>query len=236
MSIKKAIGNFVVICLASSFNSFSSCNDQKFQDDANYNPAGEYDSSFSINLSVNQKKTLEGAKKCLRDAFKYDKGMSYRVLEYENGEYTGAKVFPGGDLEPGLGVCTEVTIRALRYGNIADLQEAIHDDLKASWNDYPMKRWKAKKPDSNIDHRRVPNQLVWFRKHWQELNRSDWQPGDIVVWDMDSDGWGDHIGIVSDRFIDGTPCVIHNFPEPGYVAEENVLNRWEIIGHFRVWD
>jgi len=28
--------------------------------------------------------------------------------------------------------------------------------------------------------------------------------------------------------------VIHNFPSPGYVAEEDVLNRWEIIGVFRV--
>jgi uncharacterized protein YijF (DUF1287 family) len=28
--------------------------------------------------------------------------------------------------------------------------------------------------------------------------------------------------------------LIHNFPDPGYVAEEDVLNEWTIIGHYRV--
>jgi len=51
---------------------------------------------------------------------------------------------------------------------------------------------------------------------------------------MDKDSWGDHIGIISDKFVDGNPYLIHNFPSPGYVAEENVLNHWKIIGHFRV--
>ncbi len=194
------------------------------------------DSVNNISLSENQKKVLEGAKKCLADRFNYDSEMAYHVLEYKDGKYIGGKVFPRGDLNPTLGVCTEVTIRALRYGNIADLQEAIHNDLKSSWSSYPMKRWKAKKPDTNIDHRRVPNQLVWFKKFWQELNNDDWQAGDVVVWDMNGDSWSDHIGIVSDKLKEGVPYVIHNFPNPGYVAEENVLNRWEITGHFRVKD
>jgi|SRR5947207_4147380 len=99
-----------------------------------------------------------------------------------------------------------------------------------------MSRWSAKTTDINIDHRRVPNQLVWFRRSWKEIpeSSSDWQPGDIVFWDMDKDSWGDHIGIISDKTENGKPFVIHNFPSPGYVAEENVLNRWKIIGHFRV--
>jgi uncharacterized protein len=189
-----------------------------------------------FNLTENQKKVLEGAKKCLHDGFKYDNEMAYRVLEYRDGSYIGGAVYPDGDIAPTLGVCTEVTIRALRYAGIVDLQEAIHNDLKSSWNDYPMKRWNTKKSDANIDHRRVPNQLVWFKKHWKSINDTDWQPGDVAVWDMNDDGWADHIGIVSDKSVDGTLYVIHNFPSPGYVAEEDVLDRWNTAGHFRVND
>ena len=217
----------IIILFIFSLNLFHSCGKET------PGTLGEKKDSV-LTLSDNQKKVLDGAKKCLADRFSYDSEMAYHVLEYKNGKYIGGKVFPYGDLDPTLGVCTEVTIRALRYGNIVDLQEAINNDLKSSWSDYPMKRWNAKKPDTNIDHRRVPNQLVWFKKFWQELNDDNWQPGDVVVWDMDSDNWSDHIGIVSDKFVEGVPYVIHNFPSPGYVAEENVLNRWEITGHFRV--
>lgn len=192
------------------------------------------DSVYNFTLTENQKKVLEGAKKCLADGFEYDNKMAYHVLEYKDGEYIGGRIFPGGDLDPKLGVCTDVTIRALRYGGIVDLQEAIYNDLKSYWSTYPMKRWGAKKPDTNIDHRRVPNQLVWFKRFWQQLDFTDWQPGDVVVWDMNGDSWGDHIGIISDKFEEDKPYIIHNFPDPGYVAEEMVLNTWEIIGHFRV--
>jgi|SRR4030095_453214 len=196
----------------------------------------KFDSTLAFNLSGTQKKILEGAKKCLEVKFNYDMDMAYYVLKYRDGEYVGGRVYPNGDLDPMLGVCTEVTIRALRWGGICDLQKEIFEDIKASWSDYPMSRWDAKKPDQNIDHRRVPNQLVWFKKHWQEVTGSNFQPGDVVIWDMNGDSWGDHIGIISDKFVDGVPYLIHNFPSPGYVAEEDVLNRWWILGVFRVRD
>ena len=192
------------------------------------------DSVISYTLSESQKKILEGAKKCLAEKFSYDMKMAYHVLKYKNGENTGSFVYPGGDLEPALGVCVEVTIRALRYAGIVDLQEAIHEDLKSNFSDYPMSRWGSKPPDANIDHRRVPNQLVWLQKNWTEVNENESMPGDIVVWDMDGDSWGDHIGIVSDKSADGRLFVIHNFPSPGYVAEEDVMNKWGILGVFRV--
>lgn len=188
----------------------------------------------NFNLTENQKKVLAGAKKCLEEKFDYDMAMAYHVLKYKDGENTGTKVFPGGDLEPSLGVCTDVTVRALRWGGVCDLQEVIYNDLKSSWSDYPMSRWGAKKPDQNIDHRRVPNQMVWFEKNWQSVEGDDYQPGDVVAWDMNGDSWGDHIGIVSDKVVDGEPYLIHNFPSPGYVAEEDVLNAWDIIGHYRI--
>lgn len=188
----------------------------------------------SLILTENQKKILTGAKKCLKEKFNYDNSMEYYVLTYKNGENTGNKVYPMGDLDPAIGVCTDVTIRAFRYGEVADLQEEIHNDLISNWSDYPMKRWNAKKPDTNIDHRRVPNQFIWFSKHWKKPDNSGFMPGDVVVWDMNNDNWGDHIGIVSDKFENGNFCLIHNFPSPGFVAEEDVLNQWTILGHFRI--
>lgn len=79
------------------------------------------------------------------------------------------------------------------------------------------------------------NLEVWFAKYWQTLNNdNDFQPGDIVVWDMNQDGYNDHIGIVSDTFANGNYYVIHNHPDPGYVANEDKLHRWEIVGHYRI--
>lgn len=193
------------------------------------------DSVRTFNLSENQKKVLEGAKKCLEVKFSYDMEMAYHVLKYKDGVLTGTKVFPNGDLDPSLGVCTDVTVRALRWGGLCDLQEEIYNDIKSSWSDYPMSRWGAKKPDQNIDHRRVPNQMVWFEKNWQVITDDEYQPGDVVAWDMNGDSWGDHIGIVSDMYgPDETLMLIHNFPSPGYVAEEDVLGKWSIIGHYRI--
>jgi hypothetical protein len=199
-----------------------------------FHPVSKSDSTKTYILTESQKKILDGAKKCLAEKFSYDMKMAYHVLKYKNGENTGSFVYPGGDLEPELGVCVEVTIRALRYAGIVDLQEAIHEDLKNNFSDYPMSRWGSKPPDANIDHRRVPNQLVWLKKNWTEVNENESMPGDIVVWDMDGDSWGDHIGIVSDKSDGGKLFVIHNFPSPGYVAEEDVMNRWGILGVFRV--
>ena len=198
-----------------------------------------HDSKYQGELTEGQKKVLEGAKKVLEQKAEYDLSMAYYTTEYnEDGEYVGGKVFPGGDIDPKIGVCTDVVVRSLREGDVVDLQEALNKDLKSSWRDYPMGRWGAKKPDSNIDHRRVPNLEVWFSKYWEELpatyDHSDYQPGDIVVWDLNQDGTHDHIGVVSDKVVDGRIYIIHNFPDPGYVAEEDVLEERQVVGHYRI--
>lgn len=214
-----------------------SCSKQDVKSDNTNRTVKRTDSTLSnkVTLTENQKKVLDGAKKCLEAKFSYDMTMGYYVCTYKDGENTGSKVFPGGDVAPDMGVCTDVIVRALRWGGVCDLQEEVYNDLKANWSDYPMSRWSAKKPDPNIDQRRVPVLMVWFSKFWQELSiENDFQPGDVVAWDMNGDGWGDHIGIVSDKLVNGIPYLIHNFPDPGYVAEEDVLNEWNIIGHYRV--
>ena len=213
-----------------------SCSKQDVKSDNTNRTVNKTDSTLSnkVTLTENQKKVLDGAKKCLEAKFSYDMTMGYYVCTYKDGENTGSKVFPGGDVAPDMGVCTDVIVRALRWGGVCDLQEEVYNDLKANWSDYPMSRWSAKKPDPNIDQRRVPVLMVWFGKFWQTAY-NDLRPGDVIAWDMNGDGWGDHIGILSDKYNEDEGfLVIHNFPDPGYVAEEDVLNEWTIIGHYRI--
>ena len=187
-------------------------------------------------LTPGQRKVLNGAKLTLRHGYEYDMTMGYYITEYnDKGQYIGERVFPGGDINPDIGVCTDVIIRALRLGEVIDLQKALNEDIKKAVKDYPMHRWGSKKPDPNIDQRRVMNLEVWFGKYWTQLNtEGDWQPGDIVVWDMAKSGNSDHIGIVSDKIVNGRYWVIHNHPDPGFVAEEDKLFYRKISGHYRI--
>jgi len=143
--------------------------------------------------------------------------------------------YPGGDPPRTQGVCTDVVVRAYRNAGF-DLQKLIHEDMKAAWGAYP--RYADKKaPDSNIDHRRVPNQKAYFKRHALSLtlkcdSPKDWQPGDIVEWKLVNGR--DHTGILTDKLDgDGYPYAIHNIGDGP--QEEDVLRTWtwKIVGHFR---
>lgn len=143
--------------------------------------------------------------------------------------------YPGGDVPPERGVCTDVVIRALRTARSIDLQRQVHEDLAANRDAYPdLKRWGLSRPDPNIDHRRVPNLMTWFRRagYSRPVTRAaaDYLPGDVVAWDL---GRGIlHIGIVSDLKPDGVPLVVHNIGAG--TREEDILFRYTIIGHYRL--
>jgi uncharacterized protein YijF (DUF1287 family) len=150
--------------------------------------------------------------------------------------------FSGGVPPENKGACVDVVIRSLRAAGI-NLQELMYDDIRAYPEAYPLQRWNQTKADPNIDHRRCPNQIVFFKRHGIQLttrvdprsagNISQWQGGDIVFWDLANRGAIDHVGIVSDkRNRRGIPYVVHHLP-PGRVAEEDSLTRWKIVGHFR---
>ncbi|HEY1283550.1 MAG TPA: DUF1287 domain-containing protein [Steroidobacteraceae bacterium] len=142
--------------------------------------------------------------------------------------------YPNGDVAPERGVCTDVIIRALRRARGLDLQRAVHEDLVAHAGAYP-RRWRCSGPDTNIDHRRVPNLMTFFKRRGYERPISatgrDYLPGDIVAWDL---GGGTlHIGIVSDRKTDdGTPLVVHNIGAGA--REEDMLFNFRVIGHYRL--
>jgi uncharacterized protein len=140
--------------------------------------------------------------------------------------------FPGGDVPPDRGVCTDVLIRAYRHLNV-DLQELVHRDMKRAWSAYP-KHWGLTRPDTNIDHRRVPNLAAFFTRQGSKLSAARdpaaYKPADIVTWLL-SPGVP-HIGIVSDkRSAAGVPLVIHNIGRG--TLEEDILLRFEITGHYR---
>jgi uncharacterized protein len=141
--------------------------------------------------------------------------------------------YPNGDVDIQSGVCTDVLIRAFRRHGI-DLQRLVHNDMRANFKAYPQ-RWGLHSPDPNIDHRRVPNLMVYFRRSGKQLlisNKSvDYSPGDIVAWDLG--GGVTHIGLVSDEEVPGSGNrkIIHNIGRG--VQLEDILFRYRIIGHYR---
>lgn len=140
--------------------------------------------------------------------------------------------YPNGDVPADKGVCTDVVIRAYRKLG-TDLQREVHEDMKANFKLYP-KNWGMKTTDSNIDHRRVPNLMVFFgrkgTKKAMTKKPEDYLPGDIVCWDLN--GRQLHIGVVVNRKSgDGKRyLIVHNIGA-GQVIED-VLFDWKIIGHY----
>jgi len=145
--------------------------------------------------------------------------------------------YPDGDVPADTGTCTDEIIRTYRKVGV-DLQKDVHEDMVAHFDQYPSKwRWMRREPDSNIDHRRVPNLIVFFRRNGENLaittNAADYIPGDLVTWDL---GHGQtHIGIVVNRkpLLSDRYMILHNIGRGPQI--EDVLFRWKITGHFRYY-
>ncbi len=140
--------------------------------------------------------------------------------------------YPGGDVPAGTGVCTDVVIRAYRKAGL-DLQVAVHEDMKRNFSVYP-KKWGRREPDTNIDHRRVPNLMTFFERRGAALpmtrRAADYKPGDVVAWDLG--GGVTHIGVVvADPLGAAKPLIVHNIGAGP--KREDVLFDWKVIGHYR---
>ena len=144
--------------------------------------------------------------------------------------------YSGGYPPETEGVCTDVIWRAFRDAGY-NLKEMVDKDIRDNINAYPRVNGT---PEPNIDFRRVPNLVSFFKRKAAALtteirphdieNLKQWQGGDIVVYG--SPLW--HIGIVSDkRRADGIPLLIHNGGP--YATENDMLIDWPspIIHHFR---
>ena len=142
--------------------------------------------------------------------------------------------YPRGDVPLEKGVCTDVVIRALRGAVNLDLQKLVHEDMKVEFSAYPN-IWGLKKPDPNIDHRRVPNLKTYFNRRGFSLpvtrRAEDYLAGDLVTCTVGRNLA--HIMVVSDKkATDGLPFVIHNIGSG--TKEEDRLFEFPITGHYRV--
>jgi hypothetical protein len=145
--------------------------------------------------------------------------------------------YPGGDVPEETGVCTDEVVRSYRAVGI-DLQKEVHEDMEKSFSAYPQQsRWLLSHPDANIDHRRVPNLMVFFSRKGEVLPISDragdYSPGDLVTWNLG--GGVPHIGIVVDEKSaeGGRHLIVHNIGQGP--RREDVLFAWKITGHYRYY-
>ena len=168
------------------------------------------------------KMIVDSALEQTKQTFEYD--PSYAKLDY-----------PNGDVPIERGVCADVIVRALRKAGV-DLQKEVHEDMVRHFAAYP-KNWGARRPDSNIDHRRVPNLMTFFDRQSRAVpitrKPSDYFPGDVVAWELDNRLL--HIGLVTDAVAESTQnyLIVHNIGAGARL--EDVLMNWKIIGHYRMW-
>lgn len=141
--------------------------------------------------------------------------------------------YPGGDVPLRTGVCADVIVRAFRHAGI-DLQVEIHQDMKKAFRKYPP-LWGLSKPDRNIDHRRVANQMRFFERRDKSLTIStdstQYLPGDVVAWMLPGNLY--HIGVVSSSRSarTGRPLIVHNIGSGAQTHD--CLFTWKVIGHYR---
>ena len=169
------------------------------------------------------KKLLAAAQAQIGVTTAYD--PAYTVLPY-----------PGGDVPEERGVCTDVVIRAFRKVGL-DLQKLVHEDMARSFSKYPQ-RWGLKRPDKNIDHRRVPNLMKFFERQGKSLpvtkDPAKFRPGDLVTCIVPPHL--PHIMIVSDVPSPADSArfqIIHNIGQ-GTRIEDRLFD-FEITGHYRYW-
>lgn len=157
---------------------------------------------------------------------------THHAVTYDPGYV--AMDYPNGDVPAGSGVCSDEIVRVYRALGI-DLQKEVHEDIVKDSAAYPLDRWKQSHPDRNIDHRRVPNLMVFFARKGEEVpitdRAGDYRPGDLVAWDLGNGHL--HIGMVVDQkgVLTRRYMIVHNIGEGPKM--EDVLFDWKIIGHYR---
>lgn len=182
--------------------------------------------SFSANGDVNNNNIVV-------DLINAAKERTLHDVRYDGSYFSIA--YPNGDVPSTIGVCTDVVIRSFRKVGI-DLQKRVHEDMLENFDLYPSRRiWGLKKTDKNIDHRRVPNLRVFFKRFGISLqatkNAEDYLPGDLVTWILP--GNLPHIGIIIDEKSSdkSRPLVAHNIGQGPKIND--MLFDYPITGHYR---
>jgi uncharacterized protein YijF (DUF1287 family) len=162
---------------------------------------------------------LLGARKLVANRAAYTEG--YHRISY-----------PGGDVPRDIGVCSDTIVRAFRNAGL-DLQRLVAEDVARARAAYPQ----IKRPDANIDHRRVKTLVRWFQRHVGRVPPgAPWRPGDVVFMDTFPRRPGpDHVGIVSDRQgPSGLPLVINNWTVGTVEGEMDLLPAIPVTDRFRL--
>jgi hypothetical protein len=151
--------------------------------------------------------------------------------------------YPNGDVPRSTGVCADVVIRAARDGLGLDLQKLVHEDIVKNFDAYPARKaWGQKRPDANIDHRRVLNLQTYFQRAGAQLWAAakpvagdgfppPLEEGDIISWILYSGQ--PHIGMVAGVSPSAGVQIVHNI---GRGAEQTPLAAFgpnHAVGHYR---
>jgi uncharacterized protein YijF (DUF1287 family) len=161
------------------------------------------------------------------------------TTDYDAGYHSLA--YPGGDLPRKTGACCDVIVRAGRDGLSLDLQKLVHEDMGKAFEAYPAV-WGLKKPDPNVDHRRVRNLETFFKRAGAEVWRANdrntggaafpdpLETGDILTW-LEASGTT-HIALVTRG--GNRPLILHNFGQ-GVVQHglDPMGFRRAAAGHYR---
>lgn len=140
--------------------------------------------------------------------------------------------FPRGDVPVNTGNAADDIVRSFRSIGI-DLQEKIYLDMMDSFASY-AKNKKDAKPDTNIDHRNLPNLQVFFARHGKSLpvtrKVDDYKPGDIITCRTQENK--SHIAIVVPSPTGGArPWIVHNMGW-GPCIEDRLLE-FTLTGRYR---
>ena len=140
--------------------------------------------------------------------------------------------YPGGDVAASTGVCTDEVVRSYRALGY-DLQKLVHEDMAKAFSAYPQ-QWGLHAPDSNIDHRRVPNLQMFFKRQGASLpvtqDAGDYKPGDVITCLVP--GNRPHICLVVPSAVGGErPWIIHNIGL-GPQLEDRLFD-FPLTGHYR---
>jgi uncharacterized protein YijF (DUF1287 family) len=163
-----------------------------------------------------------------------DEGISYKYQAYPETGYPNEKNW----------ISTDV-ISVVLFDCGYDLMELMYKDMTEHIDAYPMDKKGTKKPDKKSDFRVVYFQQKFFQRNALELpiafdpadpaNLLQWQPGDIVYFQVDAENPGKDVGgMVSNHKSDaGIPLVIMITADLGKVTEVDALSTMKASGHFR---
>ena len=186
------------------------------------------DNSSAFELSDIQKKIV------LRLMKLPEEGISYKYQAFSETGYPNEKNWISTDV-------ISVVLNDSGY----DLMELLYKDMSEHIDAYPMDLKGSNSTNKTSDFRVVYFQQKFFQRNGLELpikfdaadptNLLQWQPGDIVYFEVDPENPGkDFGGMISNHKSDkGIPLVIMITAELGKIAEVDALSTMKVSGHFR---